>query len=62
LLIKERYPTATFARYRGVVPNEHSSTSTVMVDDLRIFLTDLFRSKERHISFDISMVQQRQAD
>jgi len=45
-----------FIRYE-VVPNEQCSTCTVTVDDLKIFLTDLFRSRAPHISrFDINMV------
>ncbi|MFG1421751.1 hypothetical protein [Roseixanthobacter liquoris] len=45
-----------FIRYE-VAPNEHCSTCTVTVDDLRIFLTDLFHSRAPHISgFDINMV------
>jgi hypothetical protein len=62
LLTKERYPTATFAWYRGVVPNAHCSTCTFTVDDPGMFPTDLFRSKTPHNSaFDINMVQYRQA-
>jgi hypothetical protein len=39
-----------------VVPNAQCATCTVTVDDLRIFLTDLFNSRAPHISkFDISM-------
>jgi len=45
-----------FIRYE-VVPNEQCSTCTVTVDDLKIFLTDLFQSRAPHISrFDINMV------
>jgi hypothetical protein len=48
-----------FIRY-DVVPNEHCSTCTVTVDDLRIFLADMFRSRAPHISaFDITMVERR---
>jgi hypothetical protein len=45
-----------FIRYE-VTPNEQCATCTVTIDDLRVFLTDLFSSRAPHISkFDINMV------
>ncbi len=47
-----------FIRY-DVVPNKECATCTVTVDDLKIFLTDLFHSRAPHISaFNINMVDQ----
>lgn len=46
-----------FIRYE-MLPNERCSTCTMTVDDLKIFLTDLFHSRAPHISnFEISLVE-----